>query len=387
MSAIKCFGEKDMQYLKEVIDSQDLWRGFCSDTSFTSRFEDAYAKHLGRKYVLGVSSGTNAEEVALAAMGLEPGDEVLCPGVAPIFVSMPVVSIGAIPVFVDVEPETMIMDPAKIEERITPKTKAILVVHLHGVPAKMDEILAIAKKHNLMVMEDCAQAYDAYYKGRKTGTMGDVMCASLQQSKHMTSGEGGIFATDDPEMYKRAVLFHNVGMPWYRFGLDAPEAVPFEGVGTRGHFAFGHNYRMSDLQGAIALAQLERIDEYHAARAERVAAIEAELAGAEGIELAHVHDDCQANYWLYPVRMPEGMGGMEINYVEVAFQKMQNDRKTLLGTPLPDYVQYVVGSCPVAEKESTRFTCLGCHPSASVEDCVAAARDLKKQVAEFLAAK
>ncbi|HDZ20528.1 hypothetical protein LCGC14_0389160 [marine sediment metagenome] len=385
--AVRCFGEKDLQYLTEVIEKQDLWRGM-GDDSFVSRFEDAFAKHLGRKYVLAVSSGTNAEEVALAALGLEPGDEVICPATAPIFVSMPVVSIGCIPIFADTDPKTLIITAETIEAAVTPKTKAVMVVHLNGVPAQMDEILAVAKKHNLMVLEDCAQAYDATYKGKKTGTMGDVMCASMQQSKHITSGEGGIVATDDPEIYKRAVMFHNVGMPWYRYGLEAPQAKPLGGLSTRGHFMFGHNFRMGELQGAVALAQLERIDEYNKVRAENVAIIEQELAGVEGLKLAHVYPDTVPNYWVYPIRVPKELGNYgETNYLEVVFQKMQKDRKTLVGVPLPDYVQYKPGICPVCEEASPYFSGLGCHPTQSADSIRESCEDAKKQVAEVLAKK
>ena len=372
--AFKCFGETDLKYLTEVIEKQDLWRGM--GEGFVSRFEDAFAKHLGRKYVLAVNSGTNAEEVALAALGLEPGDEVICPAAAPIFVSMPVVSIGCIPVFADVDPETLIITAETIEAAITPNSKAVMVVHLNGVPAQMDEILAVAKKHNLLVLEDCAQAYDAYYKGKKTGTLGDVVCFSMQQSKHLTSGEGGIVATDDPEIYKRAVLCGNVGMPWYRYGLEADVAHPVGGVPTRGHFAFGHNYRMSELHGAVALAQLARLDEFNARRA----------VNTKVLEEAHVYPDTVPNYWSYPLRVPASMGSYgEVNYLEVVFQKMQADRKTLVGVPLPDYVQYTPGMCPHAEVDSQIFSSASVHQTMEPDDIRKQAADIRQAVKKALA--
>ena len=382
--AFKCFGETDLKYLTEVIEKQDLWRGM--GEGFVSRFEDAFAKHLGRKYVLAVNSGTNAEEVALAALGLEPGDEVICPAAAPIFVSMPVVSIGCIPVFADVDPETLIITAETIEAAITPNSKAVMVVHLNGVPAQMDEILAVAKKHNLLVLEDCAQAYDAYYKGKKTGTLGDVVCFSMQQSKHLTSGEGGIVATDDPEIYKRAVLCGNVGMPWYRYGLEADVAHPVGGVPTRGHFAFGHNYRMSELHGAVALAQLARLDEFNARRAVNTKVLEEELANVEGLKLAHVYPDTVPNYWSYPLRVPASMGSYgEVNYLEVVFQKMQADRKTLVGVPLPDYVQYTPGMCPHAEVDSQIFSSASVHQTMEPDDIRKQAADIRQAVKKALA--
>jgi dTDP-4-amino-4,6-dideoxygalactose transaminase len=331
-----------------VIESQQLWRG--TGEGFVSRFEDAFAQHLGCRYVLAVSSGTCADQTALAGLGLQPGDEVICPATAPIFVSLPVVAIGCVPVFAEVDPRTLIISPEGIEARITPRTRAVMVVHLYGQPAPMDEILTVTRRHGLKVVEDCAQAFDCTHKGRTVGTLGDVACFSLQQSKHITSGEGGIVATNDPEAYQRAVLYANCGMPWYRYGLTAPKPEPLAGMPTRGHFAFGHNYRMGELQGAVALAQLTKIAGFNARRRELVSIMEDELRDVPGVELAHVYPGTEPNYWVYPVRVPSGLGTYgEINYLEVVFQEMQRSRRTSVGVPLPDYVRYGPGACPRAE--------------------------------------
>lgn len=377
----RCFGENELTYLREVIESQELWRG--TEGNFVARFEDAFAEHLGRKYVLGVTSGTCANETVLAGLGLEPGDEVICPATAPIFVSIPIVSIGCVPVFADVDPRTLIISPEGIKERITPKTRAVVVVHLFGQPGPMDEIMAVAREHDLKVVEDCAQAFDCYYKDKKAGAIGDVTCFSLQQSKHITSGEGGIVATDDPEIYKRAVLYSNCGMPWYRHGLEAPKAEPLAGLRTRGHFAFGHNYRMSELQGAIALAQLEKIDRFNARRRELTAIVEDELRDVSGLELAYVYPDTQPNYWFYPIRVPENLGTYaEVNYLEVVYQDMQRQRRTSVGYPLPDYVQYEPGICPDAEAAAKRFRSIWVHPSVGEEDVRKAAQSVRDAVAQ-----
>jgi len=350
----RAFGAEELANLKEVVESQQLWRA--TKGNFVSRFEDAFGKHLGRKYVLGVTSGTCANETALAGLGLEPGDEVICPASAPIFVSLPIVGLGCVPVFADSDPRTMIISPEGIKARITKKTRAVVVVHLFGQPAPMDEILAVTRPHNLKVVEDCAQAFDCYHKGRKAGTIGDVVCFSLQQSKHITSGEGGIVATDDPDIYKRMVLFSNCGMPWYQYGLPPEKPERVAGLPTRGHFAFGHNYRMSELQGAVALAQLAKIGEFSKARMDMVEIIESELRGVPGISLAYRYPDTQPNYWAYPVWVPTGLGGYsEINYLEVVYQQMQKSRRTSVGYPLPDYVQYAPGACPQAEAAAKRL--------------------------------
>ena len=377
----RCYGEEELANLREVLESGELWRGLGHD-NFTGRFEEAFGAWLGRKYVLGVCSGTCAEETALAGLGLEPGDEVICPASAPIFVSLPVVSIGCIPVFADVDPRSLHISPEGIEERISERTRAVMVVHLWGQPAPMDEIMAVADNHDLKVLEDCAQAYGPLHRGRKVGTIGDVACYSLQQSKHMSSGEGGIVATDDPEIYKRALLFSNCGMPWYGYGLEAPERTSIAGITPRGHFAFGHNYRMSELQAAVCLPQLEKLPEFNARRKELVAVIEDELGDVPGIELAHVYPDTQPNYWLYPVRVPAPLGNYaEINYLEHVFQTMQQERRTSLGIPLPDYVQYVPGACPNAEAAAERFRSINVHHSQEPETIREAAQAIREDVA------
>jgi dTDP-4-amino-4,6-dideoxygalactose transaminase len=288
-----------------------------------------------------------------------------------------------VPVFADSDPRTMIISPEGIKARITKKTRAVVVVHLFGQPAPMDEILAVTRPHNLKVVEDCAQAFDCYYKGRKAGTIGDAVCFSLQQSKHITSGEGGIVATDDPEIYKRMVLYSNCGMPWYQYGLTPPKPERVAGLPTRGHFAFGHNYRMSELQGAVMLAQLPKMDQFNAQRRLLVDIIESELRGVPGIELAHVYPGTKPNYWAYPVRVPAPLGRYaEINYLEVVYQQMQQKRRTSVGYPLPDYVQYVPGSCPNAEAAAKRLCTIGTGPLTDPEAIRKSAQSIREMVAK-----
>jgi len=374
-----CFGEEELAYLREVIESQDAWRW--GRSNFVPRFEQAFGEHLGRKYVHAVNSGTSANMTAYASLGLHPGDEVICPAVAPIFVSFPVVGLGCIPVFADVDPRTQIISPEGIEERITLRTRAVVVVHLNGQPAMMDEIMAVVKKHGLKVVEDCAQAYDAYYKGRKVGTFGDIACFSMQQSKHITSGEGGMVATDDPELYKRATEFANSGMPWYMYDLKRPQAEPVNSLPTRGHFSFGLDFRFSELQGAVALAQLEKIERFNARRRELVAKIEKELRDVPGVRLAHVYPDTEPNYWMYPVWGPPSLGRRgEINYVEVEYQRMQKLRRTSVGVPLPDYIQYVPGSCPKAEASTEGAWSFFTHHSIEDEELARAITGFKEKL-------
>ena len=389
----KAIGEEELANLREVIESGTLWRAI--EGKFVAPFEDAIGDYFGRQYVYAVNSGTSANEAAVRGLGLDIGDEVICPATAPIFVSLPVFSAGCIPVFADVDPRTLIISPEGIESAIvSERTKAVVVVHLCGQPAPMDDILQVARKHNLKVIEDCAQAYGCYYKGRKVGSFGDVMCSSLQQSKHITSGEGGFIATGDPEIYKRAVLYSNVGMPWYRHGLEWPEPEPVDGFPTRGHFSFGHGHRMTDLQGAVALAQLQKIDRFDEARKRLVEIIEEGLLGCPGILPAYRYPDTEPNYWEYPVRLnPEETSltaselnricsekeGIElavyseINYLEQVFREADAKRQTPYGLPLPDYLRYEPGLCPKAEEGAKRMIWLYTHHTNAPET-------LRKQV-------
>jgi len=388
--SFRVFGEEELAALREVIESQEIWRA--TSGNFVARLEDAFAEHVGRKYVLAVNSGTSANEAALAACGVGPGDEVICPPCSFIASSLAAVGLGAVPVFADVDPRNLIITAEAIEAALTARAKAVVVVHLWGIPADMGPIMEVARKHQLAVVEDCAQAYDAYYRGQMVGTFGDATCYSLQQSKHMTSGEGGLVTTDDPQGYARAVLYSNCGMPWYRYAVEAPKPEEVAGIPTRGHFAFGHNYRMSELQGAVAFVQLGKIAKFNARRAEIVRAIEEELSSAPGIRLAHTYADSKPNYWAYPLWLdPEqtrlttadlGFGRYnEVNYLEAVFQRMQQERRTSVGYPLPDYVRYEPGICPNAEAGARRLFTLWPHPLATDPEQV---REKAQAIAEKL---
>jgi len=283
------FGDEELENLRQVLQSGALWRG--EEGAFVARFEDDFRAWLGCDYALAISSGTAANEAALAGCGIGPGDEVICPPCSFIASSMSVVAVGAVPVFADVDPRTLIISAEAIEAALTPNAKAVVVVHLSGQPAEMGPILDVARKHSLAVVEDCAQAYGPTYQGRKVGTFGDCACFSLQQSKHITSGEGGIIATEDPEVYKRAMLYTNCGMPWYRYGLERPIAEPVAGMRTRGHFGFGHNYRMTELQGAVAVEQLARIEQFNQSRRGLAGIAREALGEVPGLRLPTIYPD------------------------------------------------------------------------------------------------
>jgi dTDP-4-amino-4,6-dideoxygalactose transaminase len=373
-------GSEEKALIDEVVDSQELWRGG-GDEGPVAMFEDEFAAHLGRKYVHANCSGTCANEAALAALGLEPGDEIIVTPCSFIASSIAPVGLGLVPVFADVDPRNYVLTAETIEAALTPRAKAVVVVHLWGQPADMGPILQVAKKHHLKVVEDCAQCYDGVWQGHLTGTIGDTACWSLQQSKHLTSGEGGIIATDDAEAYKRTVLFSNCGMAWYRFGVERPSSPPVGPLLTRGHFAFGHNYRLTNLQGAAALAQLRKMAQLKARRKQIADLIEGVLEGTPGLLLAQPYPDTVPNYWAYPVivdpatglsaaqvcEMVSAAGGgvgryAEINYLEACFRDMEAARRTSIGIPLPDYVHYQPGLCPNAEATAQQLIMFGVMP-------------------------
>ncbi len=289
-------GKEELNLLKKVINSQKLWK---KEGTFVRQFEKAFSKHLGTKYVIAVNSGTSALESCVAACNISVGDEVICTAYSFIASSSAVLRFYGIPIFADVDPRTLCLDPEDIKQKITKRTKAILVVHIYGQPAKMDEIMKIAKRHNLYVIEDCCQAYDSCYKGKKVGTIGDIAAFSLQQAKQITCGEGGIIATNNEVLFRKASMYSNVGMIW---DWKQPE----EGS----HFAMGGNYRMSELQAAVALAQLKKIKKFNAKRKQFVRIIEKELSNIKGIELAYSYKGAKPNYYFYPLRYDESKVGM-----------------------------------------------------------------------------
>lgn len=213
-------------------------------------FEKEVAAYHGVRYAVGVASGTDALHLALKAIGIKTGDEVITTPFTFIAAAEAITYDGGVPVFVDIDKETFNIDPAKIEEKITSRTKAIVPVHLFGSPANMDEIMAIAKKHRLRVIEDCAQAFGAKYKGKATGSIGDAGCFSFYPSKNLGAyGDGGIIVTDDQEIYDTVKLLRNHG-----------SAVVYH------HKFVGYNSRLDEFQAAILRIKLKHIDVYNQKR-------------------------------------------------------------------------------------------------------------------------
>jgi 8-amino-3,8-dideoxy-alpha-D-manno-octulosonate transaminase len=240
------YDDKEQTQLNEVLVGRNPFR-FANplNKSKVAIFENEYAARMQTKYALAVTSGTAALHTAMAALEVGPGDEVILPAWTWYSCYAAVIQMGALPVFAEID-ESFNIDPADIEHRITPQTKAIMAVHLQGNPADMDPILAIARQHGIKLLEDCSQSVGASYKGRPLGSMGDIGIYSLQQSKTITAGEGGALVTSDPYLYERAVRFHDVTVR-----RDFP---------TKLHYMPGLNYRMNEFTGGVLLAQLRKLD-------------------------------------------------------------------------------------------------------------------------------
>jgi 8-amino-3,8-dideoxy-alpha-D-manno-octulosonate transaminase len=237
---------KEQQQLTEVLESHNPFR-FSNpiDKSKVALFENEYATRMQTKHALAVTSGTAALHVAMAALEVGPGDEVILPAWTWYSCYNTVIQAGALPVFAEID-ESFNIDPKTIEPLITPQTKVIMAVHLQGNPADMDPILTIARKHGLKVLEDASQSVGASYQGKPLGSMGDIGIYSLQQSKTITAGEGGALVTSDAYLYERACRFHDMSVR-----KDFPSKLGF---------IPGLNYRMNEFTGGVLLAQLRKLD-------------------------------------------------------------------------------------------------------------------------------
>ena len=243
------FDDNEIRLLVECLNS-----GWVTQGPMTEKFESLFKEEHPCTYAVSVSSCTAALHIALLALGIHAGDEVIVPAFTWITSASCVEYVGADVRFVDVEKETMNIDTAKIEKAITSKTKAIIAVHLFGCPAKMDEIMKIAKKHHLYVVEDCACAIGTTYKGRKVGTIGDIGCFSFHPRKAITTGEGGMCSTNDETLYCKMMQYKNHGASLIKKGADYGKPY-YMGV----YDDVGYNLRLSDIQAAVGIAQFKKL--------------------------------------------------------------------------------------------------------------------------------
>jgi len=282
-------GKEELKELVDVIDSGQMnrWGG-----TKVVAFEEEFAALHGAGHAIASTSGTACLHVAVGMVNPTPGDEIILGCITDIGSVVPILMQGAIPVFAEADPETLNPGPAEIEAKITDKTKAIMAIHLFGNPCDMDPIMELATAHDLLVIEDCSQAHMSEYKGNLVGTMGDIGCFSLQQSKHITCGDGGITITSDDDLALRGKLFMDKG--WHR-----------DVYGPRKYEVFGPNYRMNDLSGAVALAQTRKLPEFTELRRARGDQISALLEGNPWVHPQKLLDGCKHTYWQYGMLVEE----------------------------------------------------------------------------------
>ena len=265
-------------------------------------FERLWAASYGLRHGVTMNSLTTGLQAALGAIGIEPGDEVICPPFTMSATSTAVLFYGGIPVFADVDPVRLTIDPAGIEKRLTKRTRAIMVVHLFGYPADMDPILAIAKKHRLKVIEDAAQAPGVTYRGRPVGGVGDIGGFSLNYHKQVHAGEGGLMVTNDDELALRMQVIRN-------HGENVTEAYGVQDLSNM----LGSNYRFTELQAAIAAEQLKKLKGKLAHRAKLASALDSRLRPIPGLAIQELEKGSSHAYYMYPVRFDEKVMGIPRN--------------------------------------------------------------------------
>ncbi len=388
------FSEQDVAEVGAVLRDGRL-------TSITGpkvqEFEQAFASKFGARHALATCNGVTALHLALAALGVGPGDEVIVPAHTFIGTAIPVLMANAVPVFVDVSLETFNIDPAKIEAAITERTKALLPVHLNGLAADLDAILALAEKHGLPVIEDACQAHGGTYKGRTLGTLGRIGAFSFFEDKVITTGEGGMLITDDPALHEQARSLRSYG--------EAPVAS----LGERKyeHVALGFNYRMGALNAAVGLGQLPRLEAMVEKRNRNAAYLRRGLEGVAGILPPKELPGCRHAYYKFVCRIDrerldldgptaaeaikaEGVAATPRYPTPLPLQKVFREKIGYGGTDCPYGCRrydrepaFLRGSWPLAERIGKEAFVLLVHPSIEEPDLEDAVRAVRKVAAHY----
>ena len=330
-------------------------------------FEEEMAVYCGTKFAVGVASGTDALQLALLAYGIKPGDEVITTPFTFIATAESIAKCGAKPVFVDIDPRTYNIDPAQIEPKITSKTRAILPVHLYGQPAAMERILELAQKHNLKIIEDCAQALGAEYKARKVGSLGDAGCLSFFPSKNLGAyGDGGMVVTNDLAIDETVRILRVHGSKT-----------------TYQHVLHGFNSRLDALQAAVLRVKLKHLDRWNELRRSRTSLYSRLLSRIEGIQPPYIekHNESSCNY--YTIRLKD----TRLNRNELRKHLESKSVQTMVYYPLSLHLQEVYkylghkpGDFPQSEMAQEQVLSLPMYPELSEEQIEEVAREIKAQI-------
>jgi len=293
--------EREIEYATDA--ARNGWGDRCYE--YIGRFEDLFKRHLGVDYAIATSSCTGALHMGLAALGVGPGDEVILADTNWIASAAPVTYLGAKPVFVDILPDTWCIDPVQAEAAITPRTKAIIAVHLYGNLCDMDRLLDIGKRHGIPVIEDAAEAIGSVYHGRRAGSIGAFGAFSFHGTKTLTTGEGGMFVTNDAGLYERVLTLSNHGRARGQTKQFWPDLVGFK-------------YKISNIQAAIGCAQTERIDELIDRKREIFAYYRDRLSGMPGLRMNHEAEGTTIGAWM-PTAVFEPQTGVSREALQTAF--------------------------------------------------------------------
>ncbi|MFQ6044666.1 MAG: DegT/DnrJ/EryC1/StrS family aminotransferase [Candidatus Poribacteria bacterium] len=389
----KKVGEEELEQLREVIESGNMFQG-----AKVQEFREGFANMYGAKYCVSSTSGTASIHVGVAMVNPNPGDEIITSPITDIGTIIPIIYQNCIPIFADIEPYTWNMDAADLERKITEKTKAIIVVHLFGNAADMDEIMEVAKRHNIPVIEDCSQAHRSTYKGKLLGTIGDIGCFSLQQSKHMTTGDGGMTLTDNDDYGARGTFFVDKG--WQR-GLP----------GARQYIMLGMNYRMTELQAAVGIAQLGKVERVTTLRNRNGDLLTELISDVNGITTQGVIEGSKHTYWQYGFTVDSDANFTADQFSQALSKEGISSGAHYIGKPiflcqqalvnktifgnshhpfdLPAArkdIDYTEGLCPVTEDILNRMVTVGISQFLAEEDILDIAKGIRK-VAEGLAKK
>jgi len=333
-------GKDEISAVRKVLESGNLSMG-----KVTQDFEEAFSHYIGPEHAVATGSGTSALQVGIEALDISKGSEVVTTPLSFIASSNALLFNYLKPVFADIDPDSFNIDPEEMEESITRRTRAVLVVHLYGNPCRMKEIMELCEDHNLLLIEDCAQAAGAELGGRKIGSFGDVSCFSFYATKNMTSGEGGMVLTNDEEIAERARLLRNHGQN-----------------GQYNHVMLGYNYRMNDIQAAIAMAQLRRLDRMNQKRIDNAQFLSERLSGTEGIELPNVLNDAKHVFHQYTIKVFNKKRDALLQYLN------RNGIGARVYYTRPIYHQPLYqrigldSGCPVAEEAANHVLSLPVHP-------------------------
>jgi dTDP-4-amino-4,6-dideoxygalactose transaminase len=353
--------EEEIEEVVKVLKS-----GFIAQGPKVAEFEEKFAEFVGAKYGIATSSGTTALHVALLSCGIGEGDEVITTPFTFAATGNSILYTGARPVFVDIDKDTFNIDPEQIEKAITPKTKAIMPVQLYGQSAEMDKINEIAKKHELYLIEDAAQAHGSAYNDKKVGSMGDIACFSFYPTKNMTTSEGGMITTNDKDLAEKTKMFRAHG-----------ETKRYE------HAVLGYNFRMTDIAAAIGIAQLKKIDDFNQKRIDNAKYLTEELDEVSGIATPKVLDGVKHVYHQYTIKIENGNRDEWVKFLN------ENGIGTGIHYPIPIYKQelYVElgynDELEETEKAANSVISIPVHPSLSKNDLATIINVLKLASAKF----